>query len=626
MNDSSLKNAKPLLKWAGGKTQLLKQLSLEIPHKYETYVEPFFGGGALFFFLQPSRAVISDSNPELINLYQQVAQNVEKVISNLKKFKNSEDLFLKIRSQNWQEMDPAKAAARTIFLNKTCFNGLYRVNKEGKFNVPFAHYKNPTICDEKTLRADSEALKNATIVCGDFSEVLKKYAKKGDFIFLDPPYFPVSEYSDFKRYTKEQFRESDQQRLANECARLHELGSFVIETNSNSQGTFDLYGKYETSLVRTKRFIACKASSRTGYDIIIKIPCQLDNAVYPPSEPQMKKFPATRYMGSKNKLLPYIWKAASSFNFISVLDAFAGSNVVGYMFKTHGKKIISNDYMFMSAVQAKALVENNSVQLSLEKAQKLAENPSDHGQGFVCKHFKGLYFSDEDNKIIDTINQNIKNLEDPYEKAIAKAALIRACVKKRPRGIFTYVGHRYDDGRKDLRLSLLEQFLEAVKEINGAVFDNHQNNLSLRGDALTVSVNPAPDLVYIDPPYFSPLSDNEYVRRYHFVEGLARDWNGVKIQESTKTKKFKNYPTPFSKKDETYAAFHSLFNQYKDSILLVSYSSNSVPTLFEMVQILSQYKANVRVMPIPYRYSFGNQGDKVDDNRNVVTEYIFIGY
>ena len=133
------------------------------------------------------------------------------------------------------------------------------------------------------------------------------------------------------------------------------------------------------------------------------------------------------------------------------------------------------------------------------------------------------------------------------------------------------------------------------------------------------------DLVYIDPPYYSPYSDNEYVRRYHFVEGLARNWNGIEIQEHTKTKKFKNYPTPFSTKDGAVSAFDALFKKYAKSVLIVSYSSNSLPTQNEMIEIMSKYKQYVEVVPVDYTYSFGNQNGAAT-HRNRVKEYLFVGY
>ena len=201
--------AKPIMKWAGGKTQMLGDIMPKIPRKYGKYIEPFIGGGALFFALSPDKAIIADSNPELINMYRQVADNVEVVISYLKKYKNTKEDFYEVRSLDWLKLKKEEAAARTLYLNKTCFNGLYRVNKKGQFNVPFGKYKSPNFCDEEALYAASEVLKKATITCGDYLSVLKEYAEPGDFVFLDPPYLPISEYSDFKRYTKEQFYEED---------------------------------------------------------------------------------------------------------------------------------------------------------------------------------------------------------------------------------------------------------------------------------------------------------------------------------------------------------------------------------------------------------------------------------
>jgi DNA adenine methylase len=183
---------------------------------------------------------------------------------------------------------------------------------------------------------------------------------------------------------------------------------------------------------------------------------------------------------------------------------------------------------------------------------------------------------------------------------------------------------RYDDGRRDIRLSLRDQFLEAVEAINAAVFSNDKENKSRNGDALEMV--PAQNaLVYIDPPYYTPLGDNEYVRRYHFIEGLVRDWQGVEIQEHTQTKKFKSYPTPFSTRKGASDAFDYLFKKFRHNLLLVSYSSNSLPSQDEMVSIMSKYK-KVEVVPIDYKYSFGNQGNKVGNNNNDVKEYLFIGY
>lgn len=615
--------AKPVLKWAGGKTQLLKELNLRMPDKYNKYIEPFFGGGAFFFNLNPESAIIADLNPELINLYRCLADEPARIIKWLSTFENDSDFFYEIRAVDFQDLEPFYAAARTIFLNKTCFNGLYRVNKKGQFNVPFGRYVNPKLVDIDVLYNASKVLKNKEIICADYKTVLREKASEGDFVFLDPPYLPLSGYSDFKRYTKEQFYEEDHQELADEVHRLHELGCNVLLTNSNHPLVHELYGKYKIEIIQTKRFINSKGNNRVGEDIIVTINPNINRKLYvvPEIVPnQVERYPSTRWMGSKSKLLPHIQDVLRNIEFNSAIDLFSGSGIVGYLLKSLGKEVISNDYMALSAVFTKAMIENNSVLLSYDKAQAMLAPSKSNADNFVAKTFKNLYFTDEENDLIDIIRNNIKKLTNQYERAIATTALARACIKKRPRGIFTYVGDRYNDGRKDLQISLSEHFLKAVKEVNNSVFDNGKLNTSRKGDAMTI--NKHADLVYMDPPYYSPLSDNEYVRRYHFVEGLACDWQGLVIQEHTKTKKFKNYPTPFSTQKGAYDAFDKLFKKFKDSILIVSYSSNSLPTLDEMVGLLSKYKSEVEVVKVDYKYSFGTQ--KANTNGNKVQEYIFI--
>ncbi len=618
--------AKPILKWAGGKTQMLGDLLPKVPNSYGRYIEPFFGGGAMFFALQPESAIIADSNPELINLYREVADHVENVIRFLKRYENTSEMFYAVRSQEWTTLPKAEAAARMIFLNRTCFNGLYRVNKQGQFNVPYGKYKNPRICDEDGLRAASEALKKADILCGDYLLVLEQYAQPGDFIFLDPPYLPVSEYADFKRYTKEQFYEEDHVELAKMIMTLHERGCYVILTNSNHPLVHELYAPFNIDVFQTKRHISCNGSTRKGEDVIVTIPPKqrtFNKLLHQPLPEQVSAYPPTRFMGSKSKLLSEIWSVASQFKVNTVVDLFSGSGIVGYMFKAQGKAVVSNDYMAMSAMFTKAMVENNSVTLPLEEAKELlvTHKESDH---FVASTFKGLYYTDEENDLIDTLRTNFAAIKDQYKHAIAMSALIRACMKKRPRGIFTYTGQRYNDGRKDLQKTLAQQFLDAVEAVNKAVFDNGQINRSKQGDAMDLMIEQA-DMVYIDPPYYSPLSDNEFVRRYHFVEGLARDWKGVEIQQHTQTKKFKSYPTPFATRKGASDAFDHLFRKFANSILIVSYSSNSLPTQDEMVAIMAKYKEHVEVIPVNYKYSFGNQSE-AKTHRNSVQEYLFVGY
>jgi DNA adenine methylase len=614
---------KPFLKWAGGKTQLLTPLLERAPKKFNKYVEPFIGGGALFFTLRPGAAIISDSNPELINAYQCVARNVEQVIAHLHTFKNRESDYYKIRALRFSELDKEFAAARTIYLNRTCFNGLYRVNKKGQFNVPFGRYKHASLCQAEVLRAASAALRGVEILCGDYKDVLAKAARPGDFIFLDPPYLPISPYADFKRYTKEQFYEEGHRELAEEVKRLQKLGCHVLLTNSNHPLVHELYDAYEVEVVNTRRSISSKAATRTGEDVIVNVlpyPRFAIRKAPPPVGDKALAYPPTRFMGSKEKLLPYIQDVAEQFRFDTAADLFSGSGIVGYLFKTMGKQVLANDYMAMSATFAKALIENNGSTLSEREIAKLF-SPNAKADRFVQDTFAGLYYSDEENALIDRVRANIKKLKEEKKRAVALTGLIRACLKKRPRGIFTYTGLRYDDGRADLKMSLEEQVRNAIRLINRAVFDNGRHNRARHGDAMTARFKA--DLVYIDPPYFSPLSDNEYVRRYHFVEGLARDWEGVDMQWHTKTRKFKSYPTPFSSRVGAADAFDKLFRQLRSSILLVSYSSNSLPTREEIISLLSKYKRHVEVIDIDHRYCFANQTAAA---RNKVQEYLFVGF
>lgn len=618
--------ARPILKWAGGKTQLLPELLARMPKTYGKFIEPFFGGGALFFSCQPKAgAVLADINPELTNLYRTVASNPHEIISLLKEFQNTQEFFYEVRSWDRESLSKEMQAARTLYLNKTCFNGLYRVNKKGEFNTPYGKYKNPNIVNESGILSASRVLQNVVFENLDYKQTLQKYAEPGDFIFLDPPYLPVGKYEDFKRYTKEGFYEEDHWELASEVKRLSELGCHVLLTNSNSPLVYDLYDEFDITVIQTKRHVNSKGDKRTGEDIIVSAPPKRRKLVNTTSiklPVQVEKYPSTRYMGSKQSLLMQIANAVAPFQFESVLDLFGGSGVVSYMFKSLGKQVITNDYMTMNATLANALITNSKITLTKEDI-KILLSVNTQRSTFVSDTFKDIYFKDEDNEFIDNVRSNIKLLKGAEKQALAMSALIRTCTRKRPRGIFTYTGFRYDDGRKDLIMSFEEQLLDAIEQLNDAVFDNGRENKSLNKDSMAVNVKA--DLVYIDPPYYNPTSDNEYVRRYHFVEGLARNWQDVEIQWETKTKKFKNYPTPFSTKNGAYDAFDQLFKKHRNSILVVSYSSNSFPTKDEMLRLLAKYKQDVEVIAIDHTYSFGNQGHKVNDNKNRVQEYIFIG-
>lgn len=240
---------KPFVKWIGGKRQLLKQfrdLGLYPPEHFDlqnsTYFEPFVGGGAVFFDLLPRRAQLSDLNLELVTTYNVIKNNVEELISSLKKHKNEKEYFLKTRSLKISKLNSVQVASRFIYLNRTCFNGIYRVNSRGEFNVPYVKNKYPLICDEINLRKVSKALQNVEIKHQDYKKALKS-AKKGDFIYLDPPYHPLGKAASFTAYTKESFSEKDQTELRDLFLELHRRGCFIMLSNSDAPFVNEIYGE-----------------------------------------------------------------------------------------------------------------------------------------------------------------------------------------------------------------------------------------------------------------------------------------------------------------------------------------------------------------------------------------------
>lgn len=255
------KLVRPFVKWAGGKRQILPEILQSIPHKFNKYFEPFVGGGALFFELQPKEAVINDLNSELINLYKVIKNNPKELIDELKLYQNTSDYFYKIReldrNPNFDKLSEIKKASRILYLNKTCYNGLFRVNSQGQFNVPFGNYKQPNIINDIVIMAVSNYLNSANLLMlsGDFEESLKK-AKKNDFVYLDPPYDPVSEISSFTGYTLNGFGKDEQKRLKNVCDRLNEKGVKFLLSNSYTDFINELYKKeYNINIISASRSI-----------------------------------------------------------------------------------------------------------------------------------------------------------------------------------------------------------------------------------------------------------------------------------------------------------------------------------------------------------------------------------
>src|SRR5699024_851064 len=270
------KLSQPFLKWAGGKRQLLPEIRKHIPKKYNTYYEPFVGAGAVLFDLQPKKAVINDVNVELVNVYNVIKNNVEELIEDLKKHENDKDYFYAIRDLDrkpeYNELSPIEKASRLIFLNKTCFNGLFRVNSQGQFNVPFGKYKNPKIVNDIVLKAVHNYMNSndVTIKNEDFETVVEN-AKKGDFIYLDPPYDPVSDTSSFTGYSLNGFNKDDQIRLRDTFAELDKRGCKVLLSNSSTDFINDIYSDFHIEIVSATRSINSVASKRGKIEEVLVI-------------------------------------------------------------------------------------------------------------------------------------------------------------------------------------------------------------------------------------------------------------------------------------------------------------------------------------------------------------------
>lgn len=259
--------AQPFLKWAGGKRQLLPEIRKYIPKYYDTYFEPFVGAGAVFFDLQPKKAVINDINGELINTYQTIRDHVDELIDELKKHRNEKEYYYAVRhldrSHEFKTLSMVERSARMIYLNKTCYNGLFRVNRQGQFNVPFGNYKNPKIVNEEVLRAVHRYLTSneITILNVDFERAAAD-AKEGDFVYLDPPYDPLSETSSFTGYSLDGFNRDDQLRLRELFIRLHERGCYVLLSNSATEFIKEIYADFHIEIVSASRNINSDASKR----------------------------------------------------------------------------------------------------------------------------------------------------------------------------------------------------------------------------------------------------------------------------------------------------------------------------------------------------------------------------
>lgn len=262
--------ARPFLKWAGGKQQLLRQLSPLLPPSFAGYAEPFVGSGALFFHLRTTgrlrgRVMLSDSNPDLINTYQVIRDDIEGLIDLLAGHRrhHSREHYYDIRAldRNGRSLDAVERAARTIYLNRTCYNGLYRVNRRGQFNVPMGSYRNPTILQERVLRAAHSALQGVVLETRDYRSLHREFGP-GDFVYFDPPYQPSSDTANFTSYTADAFGEDDQRRLATFFNELTDRGVYCMLSNSHTPLIRELYQGFRIEKVRARRMINSKGNGR----------------------------------------------------------------------------------------------------------------------------------------------------------------------------------------------------------------------------------------------------------------------------------------------------------------------------------------------------------------------------
>ncbi|MFG2096891.1 DNA adenine methylase [Streptomyces sp. NPDC048612] len=266
MSSNRSGDGRSFLKWAGGKTRYADRLATMAPPFKGRYFEPFMGSAALFFEIGPSGASLSDANPELAVCFQQVAESPEKVMDLLDRMPNNREFFNEERARDIGDMSDLERAARVIYLNKTGFRGLWRVNRKGQFNVPYGAYDRPYY-NRKTLLNASAALQGAEVQCRDFAEALAE-AEAGDWVYLDPPYIPLGGWADFKRYTPGQFGEEDQRRLAESMREAARRGVYVTMTNSDTDLTRDIFAEFHVLSMATRRDINLQAKSRGSVDLV----------------------------------------------------------------------------------------------------------------------------------------------------------------------------------------------------------------------------------------------------------------------------------------------------------------------------------------------------------------------
>ncbi|WP_196780917.1 DNA adenine methylase [Nocardioides sambongensis] len=331
-------------------------------------------------------------------------------------------------------------------------------------------------------------------------------------------------------------------------------------------------------------------------------------------------YPRIRYMGSKYRLLPHLAEVFAEVGGSTALDAFSGSGVVSYLLKRQGFAVTANDMLEFPGTLAAATVVNQSTLLTADDVARIT-GPAVDDRDFIRRTFDGVFFSAEDRAFLDSAWSHIATM-DGDERALAISALVLSAARKQPRGVFTISGDlsHYDDGRRDLRLSMREHFVEHVADYNAAVFAGAPATVTRQEASV---LRPAPyDVVYLDPPYAPPTDDNCYVKRFHFLEGLSRYWEGDALMLHTNTKKLPKPHTGYSHRRTIVDAFRDTFARFHDAgAIVLSYGSNALPDKETLLALLREVKDDVEVRAIPHTYHYGTHRAAA---RRVVDEYIFI--
>jgi DNA adenine methylase/adenine-specific DNA-methyltransferase len=333
--------------------------------------------------------------------------------------------------------------------------------------------------------------------------------------------------------------------------------------------------------------------------------------------PDVAPYPRIRFMGSKHRLAPRLAEIFATLPPGPAIDAFSGSGVVAHTLKATGRDTLANDHLTFTATLAEALVANGTERLDEHDVERICR-PNRDGRDFIQRTFDGLYFPRADHAFLDAAWSHVDELSGA-KRALALSALCLAAAQKQPRGVFTITTPRYDDGRRQYRMSLEALFREAVPRCNQAVIPG-----TARASCRDVfELDPTEAAVaYLDPPYAPPRDDTCYVKRYHFLEGLATYWRGQEIMWETRTRKLRKRHTPFGSKRTVRSALDRLFAHFAPTAaLVVSYGSNAALDATELEALLKRHRTRVDRIGIPHRYAFGTHPAA---GRRMATEYVFV--